>query len=91
MCAAGADYIELDTLLVFDEGLATTQCVYIPVLNDECLEYESESFYISLSSEQDCVRFSNDSYEAYIIDDDCEYDSTIILCVVVVRPKVYNV
>lgn len=70
--AAGADYIELDASLVFDKGLDTTQCVYIPVLNDECLEYVNESFYIYLSSDQDCVQFSNDSYEAYIIDDDCE-------------------
>ena len=73
--AAGEDYIELETSLVFDEGLDTTQCVYIPVLNDECLEYVSESFEISLSSDQDCVRFNNDSFEAYIIDDDCEYES----------------
>ena len=72
--AAGEDYIHLDTSLVFDEGLDTTQCVYIPILNDECLENERELFEIILSSDQDCVRFSEDSFEAYIIDDDCKYD-----------------
>lgn len=77
--AADEDYIELSTSLVFDKGLDTTQCVYIPILNDECLEYNNESFEINLSSDQDCVRFSNDSYKAYIIDDDCEYFVELIV------------
>ena len=70
---AEEDFIPLETSLVFDEGLDSTRCVYIPILNDECLEYEEEYFNITLSSEQDCVRFLNDSIEATIIDNDCEY------------------
>ena len=60
--------------MVFDEGLDTTQCLYIPILNDECLEEEYEYFYIYLDSDQSCVQFYNDtkSFEATIIDDDCK-------------------
>ena len=71
---ADDDFFPLETPLVFDEGLDMVQCVYVPILNDECLEYREEYFYITLSSEQDCVRLVNDSIEATIVDDDCESD-----------------
>lgn len=63
---------------MFDEGLNTTQCTYIPILNDECLEDYEEYFNITLSSEQDCVLFYNDSVEATIIDDDCMFSAANI-------------
>ena len=69
---ADYDYVPLEIQLVFDEGLDLTQCVYIPILNDECLEDYEEMFYILLSSDQECVLFENTSYEATIIDDDCK-------------------
>ena len=75
---ADEDFVPVEKMLVFDEGLDTTQCLYVPILNDECLEYEEEYFTINLSSDQDCVYFVNDSYEATIIDDDCEYYMMLI-------------
>ena len=58
--------------MVFDEGLELTQCIYIPILNDKCLEDEEEYFYVNISSEQSCVFFYDDSFNATIIDDDCK-------------------
>lgn len=65
--------------MIFDEGLDETQCVYIPILNDECLEEDEEYFNITLSSDQDCVFFSNDTFEATIVDDDCKFNLVIQL------------
>ena len=70
---ADYDYVPLEIQLVFDEGLDLTQCAYIPILNDECLEDYEETFYVLLSSGQECVLFENTSYEATIIDDDCKF------------------
>ena len=47
----------------------TRQCVDIPILGDECLE-ETESFNISLSSEQEYVKFGVDEIQVYILEDD---------------------
>ena len=55
--------------LVFAFGLGTRQCVYIPILGDECLE-ETENFFISLSSAQSCVEFVVDEIEISIREDD---------------------
>ena len=55
--------------LVFAFGFETRQCVNIPILGDECLE-ETESFNVSLSSDQDCVKFGADTLQVYILEDD---------------------
>ena len=47
----------------------TRQCVNIPILGDECLE-ETESFNVSLSSDQDCVEFGVGEIQVYIEEDD---------------------
>ena len=66
---AGGDYVEVNKRLVFAFGFATRQCVDIPILVDECLE-QTESFNVSLSSEQDCVEFGLAEIQVYIEEDD---------------------
>ena len=65
---------------MFGFGLPTIQCVYIPILNDECVEEELEDFSVKLSSEQDCVIFLNSTVEIIIIDDDSESSSLSYVC-----------
>lgn len=81
---ADEDFVPIETNLIFDEGLDLMQCLYVPILNDECLE-DNEYFTITLSSEQDCVLFYNDSFEATIIDDDCTLSdyvhATVCVCI----------
>ena len=55
--------------LVFAFEFMIRQCVDIPILGDECLE-ETESFNISLSSEQEYVKFGVDEIQVYILEDD---------------------
>ena len=49
------------------------QCVYIPILNDECLEEDFEVFNITISSILECVTFSVDEISVNIRDDDSKY------------------
>ena len=65
---------------MFGFGLPTIRCVYIPILNDECVEEELEDFSVKLSSEQDCVIFLNSTVEIIIIDDDSESSSLSYVC-----------
>ena len=68
---AGEDYVSVNKSLVFYPGLKLTQCVHIPVLNDECLEDDMEVFNVSISSNDDCVMIGGTSeVEVYIRDDD---------------------
>ena len=63
---------------MFGFGLPTIRCVYIPILNDECLEEELEDFSVELSSEQDCVMFVNSTANITIYDDDSKLSLSII-------------
>ena len=63
---------------MFGFGLPTIQCVYIPILNDECLEEEHEGFSVELSSEQECVMFVNSTANITIYDDDSKLSLSII-------------
>ena len=42
----------------------------IPVLNDDCLEEELETFSVTISSQQDCTTISRNETEINIRDDD---------------------
>lgn len=52
---AGEDYTSVQKNLTFAVGLGTVECVYIPILNDLCLEDANETFSVSVSSNTDCV------------------------------------
>ena len=65
-------------ILVFGLGLSQTQCITIPILNDEVLE-ETEQFTILLSSDQECVLFENDTVQVTILDNDCKSSFIILL------------
>ena len=68
--AAGEDYVESVKSILFAPGFGLVQCVHIPVLDDECLEYNLESFNVSLNSSLDCVQFGVMEAMVYIEDDD---------------------
>ena len=61
---------------MFAFGFMTRQCVDIPILGDECLE-ETESFNVSLSSDQDCVEFDAYTLQVYILEDDGNRQGTL--------------
>lgn len=73
---ANEDYVQghRDQSLVFGLNLDTTQCVSIPIINDEVLE-ETEYFTVILSSDQDCVLFENNTARITVVDNDCESSS----------------
>ena len=59
--------------MVFPPGFGTVQRIHIPILNDECLEPDLESFFIVLSSNRSHVIVgSMNETEVYIQDDDCK-------------------
>ena len=59
--------------MVFPPGFGTVQCIHIPILNDECLEPDLESFFVALSSNRSLVNVGNmNETEVYIQDDDCK-------------------
>ena len=68
----GEDFVQIWQTLVFDSSTNTTQCVYIPIINDDCVEDEPEEFTATLRSDDDCVSFGSNSTTVSIFDDDCE-------------------
>ena len=62
----------MNKTLIFTRGASLVQCAYIPILNDECLEDNEETFNISLSTTFDCVYLPEDEIEVTIRDDDSE-------------------
>ena len=69
---AGEDFIPLTTNLVFGEELDVEKCVYIPIVNNDCVEDAEEYFTVTISSDMDCVVFANSTVHAVIHDDDCK-------------------
>ena len=65
------DFLPVLKELVFDTCTLPYQCVFIPILNDLCVE-EEENFYISIESDNSCVSFHTDVAEVIIHDDDCK-------------------
>ena len=47
------------------------QTVFIPILNDECLEND-EDFNVTLTTNLDCVQLGDDRLAITIVDDDSE-------------------
>ena len=87
------DFISIEKNLTYAVGLGTLQCIHIPILNDECLEYKNETFMVTLSSDIDCV-LANDSLLVTIRDDDsmfnkfmynhdCMYLAMLALCYII--------
>ena len=66
------DFIPVDKLVEWHEDSDLTQCVHIPIINDECLEEKEETFNVSLSTEEECVEFTVDCTTVTIQDDDRE-------------------
>ena len=59
--------------LIFNEKTSNTQTVFVPILNDVCLEEDIEYFSVVLSSYMDCVEIVNESVTIRIDDDDSEF------------------
>ena len=77
----GEDFVQIWQTLVFDSSTNTTQCVYIPIINDDCVEDEPEEFTATLRSDDDCVSFGTNSTTVSIFDDDCEcLYSVVYMC-----------
>ena len=56
--------------IIFNAGTDSQQRVYIPLFNDECVEYD-EYFSVDLSTSSPRVNTVNDSLNITIEDDDC--------------------
>ena len=58
--------------VTFAVGFGTSQCIYISILNDNCLEDFAEDFYVILSANEDCVIIDEDAQNTSIViqDDD---------------------
>ena len=67
----GDDYVGISRSIIFNEDTGNQQTVYIPIVNDECLEND-EYFSVTLSSAMDCVVITNDQVNITIDDDDSE-------------------
>ena len=65
----GEDYQGLSHEIIFDENSVNPHRVYIPILNDDCLEYD-EYFSVILTTNMDCVTLVNDSVIINITNDD---------------------
>ena len=70
--SVGEDFVQIWQTLIFDNSTNTTQCVYIPIINDDCVEDEPEEFTATLKSDDDRVSFGTNSTTISIFDDDCE-------------------
>ena len=67
---SGEDYTYLTHEIIFNENSEKYVYVYIPILNDECLE-EDESFSVNITTSMDCVKLvGNTSVDVYILNDD---------------------
>ena len=65
----GSDYVSIARDIIFNEDSGLTQTVYIPIINDECLE-NNETFSVTLSSNMSCVEILENEVNITIDDDD---------------------
>ena len=70
--SVGEDFDQIWQTLVFDSSTNTTQCVHIPIINDDCVEDEPEEFTATLKSDDDRVSFGTNSATISVFDDDCK-------------------
>ena len=68
----GDDYIYISQKIVFNKDMLGPQSIYIPIVNDECLEEKEEYFTVKLSTPMDCVNLVDDVVTIHIQDDDCK-------------------
>ena len=68
----GDDFTPLSKEIIFNADTSPSQAVYIPIINDDCLEYD-EYFFVDLSTSLSCVNLVNDTANMVIEDDDCEF------------------
>ena len=59
--------------LIFNEETSNTQIVFVPILNDVCLEEYGEYFSVVATSDMDCVEIVNGEVTIIIDDDDSEF------------------
>ena len=64
-----SDYVAITHDIIFNKDTGLTQIVYIPIINDECLEY-NETFSVTLSSNMTCVSIGTEKVTITIDDDD---------------------
>ena len=67
----GDDFTPLSKEIIFNADTSPSRAVYIPIINDDCVEYD-EYFFVDLSTSLSCVNLVNDSVNITIEDDDCE-------------------
>ncbi len=58
-----------------------TQCVRVPIINDECVEEKEEEFLVSLSTEEECVIVGDSQTSVTILDNDGKSLPYMLLCV----------
>ena len=68
----GSDYVAITRDIIFNEETDYTQIVYVPIKNDECLEY-NETFSVTVSSNMSCVIIVTGEVNITIDDDDSEF------------------
>ena len=79
----GEDFFDIWETLEFDSSTNTTQCAYIPIIDDVCVEGEvPEDFIATLKTFDDRVSFGDNSTTISIVDDDCEclYCLVLLYC-----------
>ena len=70
------DFRPVDIDLIFNEQTSNEQTVYVPILNDDCLEEKLEDFTVVASSDMDCVDIVDGEVTINIEDN----DGKIYLC-----------
>ena len=69
----GEDYLSVEQILEWHYDSANlTQCVSVPIINDECVEEKEEMFTVLLSSLKGCVLLGTNYTTVTILDDDRE-------------------
>ena len=62
--------MSLSREIIFNEDSEKSLYIYIPIINDECLE-EVESFYVNINTSMECVKLPvQTSQRIYIYNDD---------------------
>ena len=70
---APEDYIRVVHQIIFNNYSVNPHRLYIPIVNDECVEQGRENFFVHISTSMDCVALRNEYVEVTIIDDDGRY------------------
>lgn len=66
----GSDYVPVQHDILFDEYSDREWVVYVPIINDECLEYD-ETFTVHINA-SDCVNVTTDYVTITIVNEDGE-------------------